>query len=568
MAAALLWFENFLDPAGNCPHATSSFSDESSLVQGQDDEIPDPNFKSQNYGLFMCVLAWFFVCTLIFAFHNTKPPLEWEVKKPRIPHMGGLRAIAAMQVVATHFLLPGQTGENQYHLEKPYLLGVVMRAGDCAVTFFILLSGFFTHYAYSHELKTGGVMIFWARRILRIFPVYYVAHFWSVWLVKGTYDEITPANNWGCIFFMSTWQHSISMTMPNRMLWTVVTLVWCWIWFPAIARFFHWLRPRMNPAQYSMKIFSVGVLVCAILAHLSTLWEGDSMSIMPYLQLKAYPPVVFTHFVAGVITAEALVYLPPMKRSYAFALITDATFFLWTGLWWVLPYFTKNEMGFRPEGFFVNGYVAVWAVFIYASCQAPHGLICMIARNRHINALGDYAFEIYCFQYPVFTAIRDYRQGKHDWYERVPVNEWTMCTVALIIFSIWFAEFIEFPYVKWLRKFCNNLGGVPEKRAQEIIRISQNEQKHAVPEEAAPLIAKMQEVVDSPSRLTRQVDEEVYEAGTMLQSVLAARGDARGGGGGGGGGGGALPGSSAPSHHPDNNDWTSARNFGDHRHNV
>ena len=206
------------------------------------------------------------------------------------------------------------------------------------------------------------------------------------------------------------------MTLPNRMLWTVVTLVWCWIFFPALARFFHWLRPRMNPASYSLKIFVVGVLTCSLLAHLATLWEGATMSIMPYLQLKASPPLVFLHFAAGVITAEALVYLPPMRRSWFFPIIADLTFFIWVGIWAFVPFFTKNEMGFHPEGFWVNGYVAVWAVFIYASCQSPHGIICWIARNRHIAALGEYAFEIYCFQYPVFTAIRDWRSGNHDWY--------------------------------------------------------------------------------------------------------------------------------------------------------
>ena len=189
-----VWLAQGWSPVPRIDDGMSSFH--------QEQIVTDPHFGFQCYGLFAMVMAWFAMCVLIFALHNTKPPLEWDVKKPRIPHMSGLRAIASIQVVATHFLLPGAQGENQYHLEHPWKLGVVMRAGDCAVTFFILLSGFFTHYAYSHELKTGGVLIFWMRRIMRIFPVYYVAHFWSAWLVKGTYDECTPVNNWGTILYV------------------------------------------------------------------------------------------------------------------------------------------------------------------------------------------------------------------------------------------------------------------------------------------------------------------------------------------------------------------------------
>jgi len=190
------------------------------------------------------------------------------------------------------------------------------------------------------------------------------------------------------------------------------------------------------------------------------------------------PFIVFNQFLIGVFAAEALLYLPRdecIPRSFAFPFIADASFITALGLWWVLPYFVKAEALRHPEGFFVNGYMCLWAAYVFASCLGHRGLIARLTENKLMSLIGEYSFEIYCFQYPVFTYIKDWRNNNNDAahgyerYERVPFEEWTFCLIVLIFVSVVFAELIEFPYVNWLRHFCNKWGGVPEKREVETV---------------------------------------------------------------------------------------------------
>jgi hypothetical protein len=83
--------------------------------------------------------------------------------------------------------------------------------------------------------------------------------------------------------------------------------------------------------------------------------------------------------------------------------------------------------------------------------------------------------------------------------------------------KIAFAEIVGFPYVKWLRKFCNKLGGVPAKAPPETIYLTQNQQRNAVPEEAAPLIHQVEGAL---AEYQKQMPQDVYQGASMLKNVL------------------------------------------------
>ena len=86
-----------------------------------------------------------------------------------IPGLDGMRGIAAVVVVACHL---NQHFHNRLH--TPWVLG---EAGPQAVRFFFTLSGFLITYLLREEqAASGGVDVgrFYVRRILRIWPVYYL----------------------------------------------------------------------------------------------------------------------------------------------------------------------------------------------------------------------------------------------------------------------------------------------------------------------------------------------------------------------------------------------------------
>lgn len=94
-------------------------------------------------------------------------------------NLDGLRAIAALAVVFTHIAtwLPSEGTFNQI---VKNLFSFSHQGGKYGVVFFFVLSGFLITYLLFHEQKINGrinIGRFYMRRILRIWPLYYLTVF-------------------------------------------------------------------------------------------------------------------------------------------------------------------------------------------------------------------------------------------------------------------------------------------------------------------------------------------------------------------------------------------------------
>src|SRR6185369_4074531 len=91
--------------------------------------------------------------------HSNYAPLK------RVPALDGIRGIAVIMVVATHF---GAVSPTNYHYFHPGLLGVDV---------FFVLSGFLITSILLEEFeKTGSISLknFFVRRFLRLMPAYWM----------------------------------------------------------------------------------------------------------------------------------------------------------------------------------------------------------------------------------------------------------------------------------------------------------------------------------------------------------------------------------------------------------
>lgn len=100
------------------------------------------------------------------------------------PNLNGIRAIAAIMVIIHHieqFL--GIMGKPNY-FENP----IIMQIGKLGVTLFFVLSGFLISYLlFAEEKKERTIFIkeFYIRRILRIWPLYYLIIFLSFFILPN-----------------------------------------------------------------------------------------------------------------------------------------------------------------------------------------------------------------------------------------------------------------------------------------------------------------------------------------------------------------------------------------------
>ena len=116
-----------------------------------------------------------------------------------LPGLNGLRAIAALSVVVAHVSLKGISDFG-----LPVLFDLPM-AGN-GVTLFFVISGFLITYLLLQELnKQGDINIkkFYVRRILRIWPIYYLFLILCVviFIILGKSHEVILKEMWFYLFF-------------------------------------------------------------------------------------------------------------------------------------------------------------------------------------------------------------------------------------------------------------------------------------------------------------------------------------------------------------------------------
>ena len=93
--------------------------------------------------------------------HEGLPPAE-SLARPQLTHLNGLKAMACLWVVSSHYI------------QRPRgLLAGMLERGYVPVCFFVVLSGFLTHYASINKpLRTGQQLLtFHAARLGRILPL-------------------------------------------------------------------------------------------------------------------------------------------------------------------------------------------------------------------------------------------------------------------------------------------------------------------------------------------------------------------------------------------------------------
>jgi len=158
------------------------------------------------------------------------------------PELDGLRFYAFLGVFLFH-TMPGKAAFYRgLHLPMPWLWGAVARSGEAGVDLFFALSAFLITSLLLRERRQIGrisLRLFYLRRILRIWPLYFVVVGLGIVLAHTMRNQSLP---WyyiaGYVLFVGNWVHAVfghpqSICSP---LWTVSIEEQFYLIWPALMK--------------------------------------------------------------------------------------------------------------------------------------------------------------------------------------------------------------------------------------------------------------------------------------------------------------------------------------------
>jgi peptidoglycan/LPS O-acetylase OafA/YrhL len=210
----------------------------------------------------------------------------YEQRRFYRPELDGLRFYAFLGVFVCHTLPLETTFYRDLHLPMPWVWGAVVRSGGAGVDLFFVLSAFLiTSLLLRERQETGEVSLrlFYIRRILRIWPLYFLvvalgvvlartpnrSHFWY-------YNSSLP---WqyvaGYLLFAANWVYAVlgathSICAP---LWTVSIEEQFYIVWPALMKM---LKRR------GMIIAGIGTFLLATISGFGLVVGGAEASYIYY----------------------------------------------------------------------------------------------------------------------------------------------------------------------------------------------------------------------------------------------------------------------------------------------
>jgi peptidoglycan/LPS O-acetylase OafA/YrhL len=178
-----------------------------------------------------------------------------EKQKIYFPNLNGLRFIAAFLVIVHHT----EQIKAMYSLESYWkVVPFVTLVGKLGVVLFFVLSGFLITYlllSEEHSFRNVNIKSFYIRRILRIWPLYFlilglsffVFPFIPFFLFPGYTPEIVHENLAGTLFLYSVFSPNLSVALFGSIpyashLWSIGTEEQFYLVWPVIIRYIHKFR--------------------------------------------------------------------------------------------------------------------------------------------------------------------------------------------------------------------------------------------------------------------------------------------------------------------------------------
>ena len=357
--------------------------------------------------------------------------------RPQLPHLNGLKALACFWVVISHFS------------QRPRgLLEGLFDRGFVPVCFFVVLSGFLTHYSYLNKplATTRQVLQFHANRLGRILPLHWAILVWCLLCQVFWHTlpwRLFPQMFWGAFFLVTSWYcynagetlepasavfstHQCEYHPLNELHWTLSTLLFAWLLYPP-------LRPLFFAGRLGTRgklLLSAVLLVCSLAPAAEAYWGGlfednVAQSLQRFNLLYKWPPCQLLNFFFGASVGQ---------------LARDKAVLAWRGWPWLVdaaavalvlylllsPFLLPISAGCsdRPalqlrcghNVFLLSGCNFIFGTMLLGGCalNAGRSRLVRIASTSALSDVGQYSFNIYLLQALVarlFLVLQNFSSG-------------------------------------------------------------------------------------------------------------------------------------------------------------
>jgi peptidoglycan/LPS O-acetylase OafA/YrhL len=375
--------------------------------------------------------------------------VERSVPKPA-PQMNaltGLRFFAAFAVLSFHYMLP-----DQWPVKIPQWLVSVVGCGNAGVSLFFMLSGFVLAYANRGWTTTRDATLrFWAKRIARIYPIYFLALLWFApffllhrfaseppgLAIAKSVTSFVPA-----LLLVQSWFYPRLAPAWNGPAWTLSVEAAFYLLFPLIA-----VRVRLLSQSHKIALCLGCWLLTALLSLADPLLPGSTP--LRYEFFTFNPLIHLPTFISGVALGYHYVQRTASKSGTALAVSGGLAALAIASQSQLLWFHFRFEAAFLPA----------FGALLYG--LALGGWPARILSTRPLVILGESSYALYILQFSVvYTlmwmdqnfAIYDYMQyGRLHSRLSAPAF-FVLAVFACMTISVLVCKFYETPLRKVLRQ--------------------------------------------------------------------------------------------------------------------
>lgn len=318
----------------------------------------------------------------------------------RIPALDGLRGIAIALVLVYHFTI---LRASDVPLDRAWIFAA--RIGWCGVDLFFVLSGFLITGILLQSVGTRGYLLsFYARRVLRIFPLYYALVAFSLVLLprwdEAAFDSIGDVGDDALLYW--TYLSNFALAKAGEFRHGILDVSWSL----SIEEQFYVLWPFVILLlRRRLAWICSGTILAALVLRLVLVWKEQHP-----VAIYAITPTRIDALALGSLLAVLIRSPNGSSRLIGTArtVLPSAALgvILIAGFWGTDPYGKAMQC---------VGYTLLGLIFSSALVLALPGSRAStwqkILEHRILRELGKYSYAIYLFHLPIRSFLRSLLGG-------------------------------------------------------------------------------------------------------------------------------------------------------------